>query len=137
MKITVQTQVHAHIDDVWHFYTDPDAIKAWNAASGDWHTPKATSDLRVGGNFCYRMEAKDGSAGFDFAGTFTEIVEPLRLEYQFADRHVRVEFSDTLEGVQVKVTFDAETEHSPEQQQQGWQAILDNFKQYVEAHILA
>lgn len=105
----------------------------WNAASDDWHTTRATVDLRPGGAFCSRMEAKDGSFGFDFEGTYTK-VEPQRLiEYAFGDRQARVEFEDTPAGVVVRVTFDAEETHTVEEQRDGWQAILDRFTRYVEA----
>ena len=133
MKITVETQVHAPIDEVWRTYTTPEDIKQWNAASDDWHTTQASVDLRVGGNFCSRMEAKDGSFGFDFAGTYTKIVPHERIEYAFGDRAAVVEFVAGPDDVTVRVTFDAETEHPAEQQRQGWQAILDNFKRHVEA----
>ena len=133
MTITVQTTVHAPIDQVWRAYTTPDAIVQWNAASDDWHTTSATVDLRVGGAFCSRMEAKDGSFGFDFAGTYTNVVPNRLIEYAFGDRTARVEFVETPAGVIVRVSFEAEATHSVEQQQAGWQAILDRFKGYVEA----
>jgi uncharacterized protein YndB with AHSA1/START domain len=134
MKITVETTVAAPIEKVWRAYTTPEAIKQWNAASDDWHTTAATVDLREGGAFSSRMEAKDGSMGFDFAGTYTKIVEHKRIEYAFGDRNAQIEFLDTPAGVTVRVSFDAETEFPVEQQQQGWQAILNNFKRYVESH---
>jgi len=134
MKITVETTVAAPIEKVWRAYTTPEAIKQWNAASDDWHTTAATVDLREGGAFSSRMEAKDGSMGFDFAGTYTKIVEHKRIEYAFGDRNAQVEFLDAPSGVTVRVSFDAETEYPVEQQQQGWQAILNNFKRYVESH---
>ena len=132
MKITVETIVAAPIDRVWQAYTNPDDIRQWNAASDDWHTTAATVDLREGGHFASRMEAKDGSAGFDFAGTYTKIVPHERIEYEFGDRTAQVEFMQLPQGVQVRVTFDAETTFSPEQQRQGWQAILDNFARHVQ-----
>jgi uncharacterized protein YndB with AHSA1/START domain len=132
MKITVETTVDAPIEDVWRAYTTPDHIMRWNAASDDWHTPASTVDLRVGGDFSSRMEAKDGSAGFDFAGTYTAIVEHELIEYSFGDREARIEFGDEPGGVRVRVTFDAEQTHSIDQQREGWQAILDNFKRHVE-----
>ena len=133
MKITVQTTVAAPIAQVWRAYTTPDDIKQWNAASDDWHTTNATVDLREGGEFSSRMEAKDGSMGFDFAGTYTKIVEHRLIEYAFGDRDAKVEFTPHPEGVNVQVTFDAEDTHSIDQQQSGWQAILDNFARHVEA----
>ncbi len=133
MRITVQTTVNAPVDTVWRAYTTPDAIKQWNAASPDWHTTAATVDLREGGAFSSRMEAKDGSMGFDFAGTYTRVVPHERIEYAFGDRKAEVVFEKGAGGVTVRVTFDAETTHSEAQQRGGWQAILDNFKGYVEA----
>ena len=133
MKIAVGTTVAAPIADVWHAYTTPDDIKQWNAASDDWHTTAATVDLRAGGAFSSRMEAKDGSMGFDFAGTYTKIVEHKRIEYAFGDRKAEVEFVPGPNGVVVRVAFDGETTHSEEQQRGGWQAILDNFARYVAA----
>ncbi|WP_340644973.1 SRPBCC family protein [Phenylobacterium sp.] len=133
MKITVETVVDAPIAAVWDAYFTPDDIVRWNAASEDWHTTKATVDLRVGGEFSSRMEAKDGSFGFDFAGTYTR-VEPLRrVEYAFGDRAAAVEFLEGAGGVTVRVTFDAEAENSIEQQRDGWLAILSNFKSHVES----
>jgi uncharacterized protein YndB with AHSA1/START domain len=133
MKISVETIVAAPIEKVWHAYTTPENIKQWNAASDDWHTTSATVDLRVGGAFSSRMEAKDGSFGFDFAGTYTKIVEHELIEYSFGDRAAQVEFVDGPNGVTVRVTFDGESTHSVEQQQQGWQAILNNFTRHVES----
>lgn len=132
MKITVETNVRAPIDRVWQAYTTPEDIVRWNAASADWHTTKASVDLRVGGAFSSRMEAKDGSFGFDFAGTYTHLVPRRLIEYSFGDRAAKVEFTETPDGVNVKVVFDAEATHSIEQQQGGWQAILDNFARHVE-----
>lgn len=134
MKITVETTVAAPIAKVWRAYTTPEDIKQWNAASDDWHTTAATVDLRVGGAFSSRMEAKDGSMGFDFAGTYTKVVEHKLIEYAFGDRSAQVEFSDTPQGVTVRVSFDAESQFPVEQQQQGWQSILNNFKKHVETH---
>jgi uncharacterized protein YndB with AHSA1/START domain len=133
MKITVETTIAAPIDKVWRAYTSPDDIKQWNAASDDWHTTKASVDLRVGGEFSSRMEAKDGSMGFDFAGTYTKIVEHERIEYAFGDRSAQVSFAPFPGGVSVRVTFDAEATHSIDQQRAGWQAILDKFASHVEA----
>ncbi|MCA1472218.1 SRPBCC family protein [Bradyrhizobium sp. IC3195] len=133
MRITVETSVAAPIDQVWRAYTTPADIVKWNAASDDWHTTSATVDLRDGGAFSSRMEAKDGSIGFDFAGTYTKIVEHKRIEYAFGDRKAEVDFEPGPKSVVVRVVFDAETTHSVEQQQGGWQAILDNFARYVEA----
>ena len=132
MKITVETIAAAPVERVWRAYTTPEDIKRWNAASDDWHTTSAQVDLREGGAFSSRMEAKDGSMGFDFAGTYTEIVEHERIDYSFGDRTAQVEFAETPKGVKVRVTFDSESTHSVEQQRQGWQAILDSFRRHVE-----
>lgn len=132
MKITVETIVRAPIERVWEAYTTPEEIVRWNAASDDWHTTKASVDLRVGGTFSSRMEAKDGSFGFDFAGTYTNVVPNRLLEYSFGDRVATVEFTEIPDAVNVRVVFDAEATHSIEQQQGGWQAILNNFARHVE-----
>ena len=133
MKITVETLVKAPIAKVWRAYTTPADIKQWNAASDDWHTTQSAVDLRVGGNFTSRMEARDGSFGFDFAGTYTEVVPHELLEFSFGDRTASVEFVPGASGVTVRVTFDAESENPVEQQRHGWQAILNNFARHVEA----
>jgi uncharacterized protein YndB with AHSA1/START domain len=133
MKITVETMVEAPIEEVWRAYTTPEDIKQWNAASDDWHTTAATVDLRVGGAFSSRMEAKDGSMGFDFAGTYTKVVPHKLIEYSFGDRTAQVEFDDSPKGVKVRVTFDSEATHSVEQQREGWQDILNNFARHVQA----
>ncbi len=132
MKISVETTVAAPIDQVWRAYTTPEDIKQWNAASDDWHTTTATVDLHEGGAFSSRMEAKDGSMGFDFAGTYTKIVKHRLIEYSFGDRAAQVEFADNPNGVTVRVSFDSEPAHSVEQQRDGWQSILNNFKKHVE-----
>lgn len=132
MKITVETTVAAPIEQVWSAWTTPEDITQWNAASDDWHTPRASVDLRVGGTFSARMEARDGSAGFDFTGTYTKI-EPQRLiECEFGGRNLQVEFIPGPDGVTVRETFDAEDMHSEEEQREGWQAILDSFARHVE-----
>jgi uncharacterized protein YndB with AHSA1/START domain len=133
MKITVETNVAAPIERVWDAWSNPADIQQWNAPSEDWHTTRATVELRVGGAFLSRMEAKDGSMGFDFAGTYTKVVKHERIEYTFDDRTAQVEFDTTAgKGVKVRVTSDAETENPTEQQRQGWQAILDKFAEHVE-----
>ena len=134
MKISVETIVEAPIAEVWRAYTTPEDIKQWNTASDDWHTTRATVDLCEGGQFLSRMEAKDGSVGFDFAGTYTRIVPNQLIEYSFGDRTGVVEFLPGASGVTLRVTFDAETENPVEQQRQGWQAILNNFAKHVKAH---
>ena len=134
MKITVETNVTAPIDEVWKAYKTPADIKQWNAASDDWHTTSAYVDLREGGRFSSRMEAKDGSMGFDFAGTYTKIIEPELIEYSFGDRNAKVEFTPIATDVNVRVTFDSESTFSIDQQRQGWQSILNNFARHVKAN---
>jgi len=134
MKISVQTTIDAPLAEVWRAYSEPEAIKQWNAASDDWHTTSSTVDLRPGGKFSSRMEAKDGSDGFDFAGTYTKVVPQELIEYEFGERHARVEFDAGEDGVTVTVTFDAEETHPAEMQRDGWQAILDRFARYMEAN---
>jgi uncharacterized protein YndB with AHSA1/START domain len=133
MKITIDTTVAAPIEDVWRAWTTPEDIKQWNAASDDWHTTAAAVDLRVGGTFSSRMEARDGSMGFDFAGTYTKVVPQELIEVTFGGRTLTVQFIQAGNGVTIRETFDAEETHSPEQQRAGWQAILDRFARYVEA----
>ena len=133
MQIIVETTVSAPINAVWRTYTTPEDIKKWNAASDDWHTTAAEVDLRVGGNFCSRMEAKDGSFAFDFSGTYTKIVTNELIEYAFGDRTAKVEFIQSPAGIMVRVSFDPESTHSIEQQRAGWQAILNRFGQYVQS----
>lgn len=130
-RIVVAATVDAPLEEAWRAYTTPEDIRRWNAASSDWHTTRATVDLRPGGAFSSRMEAKDGTHGFDFAGTYTRI-EPGRLiEYSFGDRTASVTFEPLAEGVRVTVAFDPESTHSLDQQREGWQAILDNFARHV------
>jgi len=133
MKLSVETKIAAPVEKVWSSYTTPLDIKQWNAASDDWHTTQSSVDLRVGGMFTSRMEAKDGSFGFDFAGTYTKVVPNELIEYQFGDRTGVVEFLSDPSGVTVRVTFDAESENPVERQRQGWQAILNNFAKFVQA----
>lgn len=134
MTITVSTLVKAPIDAVWRAYTTPSDIQQWNAASDDWHTTQASVDLREGGAFSSRMEAKDGSFGFDFAGTYTKIVPHALIQYTFGERVATVTFNAGEQGVTVEVSFDPETQHPLEQQREGWQAILNNFAKHVQAH---
>ncbi len=133
-SITVASLVRAPIERVWQLWSNPDAICIWNTAlPGIWHTTAATVDLRVGGRFHSRMEAKDGSAGFDFDGTYTRVEPQALIAYTMDDgRKAEVEFSPGPEGVYMCITFDAETAHSLEQQREGWQAILDNFARHAE-----
>ena len=133
MKVTIETTVKAPINKVWSAWTSPEDIKQWNAASDDWHTTQSSVDLREGGAFSSRMEAKDGSFGFDFAGIYTKLIPNELLEFTFGDRAAKVEFLNGENGVMVRETFDAETEHPIEMQRQGWQAILNNFAKHVES----
>ncbi|MBV7539700.1 SRPBCC domain-containing protein [Acidovorax sp. sic0104] len=132
--ITVSVVLGCDAQRAWQAFISPAAIEAWNFASPAWCCPHAENDLRVGGAFCYRMEAKDGSMGFDFAGTFTEIVPHRRLRYALGEhREVVVEFIDLPAGrTEVRQTFTPDTTFPPDQQRAGWQAILDNYKVYVE-----
>lgn len=131
MKIVVSTLVAAPMHEVWLAYTTPADIKLWNAASPDWHTTASSVDLRPGGKFSSRMEAKDGSFGFDFEGEYTRVIPHQLIEYAFGDRKAVVDFVDGAQGVTVTVTFEGEQTHSEEQQRTGWQAILDNFARHV------
>lgn len=134
MKITIERHIDANLERVWDAWSNPSDIQQWNAASDDWHTPHAEVDLREGGRFLSRMEAKDGSFGFDFEGTYTRVVPREAIDYVMSDgREVNIEFADHAPGSHVRVTFDAETENPAEMQRQGWQAILDNFGRYVAA----
>lgn len=137
MRIVVECIVAAPIAEVWRAYTTPQDIMQWNAASADWHTTAASVDLRPGGRFCSRMEAKDGSFGFDFEGVYTQVLPHRRIEYSFGERGAVVEFRETGQGVAVTVSFDAESTHTEEQQRSGWQAILDNFARHVSGKLAA
>lgn len=132
MKISIEAKINAPVERVWKAWTTPKDIVQWNTASDDWHTTEAAVDLRVGGAFSSRMEAKDGSFGFDFAGSYTNVKVHELLECSLGDRQLRVEFIPGTTGVTVRETFDAEDSHSIEQQRQGWQAILDRFVKHVE-----
>ena len=135
-QITVTTLVEAPIEHVWECWTNPDHIMEWNHASDDWHCPAATNDLTIGGTFSSTMSANDGSMSFDFEGTYTDIVEHERIEYSLADdRHISVTFEEEGDKIRVTEVFDAENENPIEMQQAGWQAILDNFRDYTEASI--
>jgi len=133
MKITVETKIAAPIDQIWNAWTTPDDIIQWNAASEDWHTTAAKVDLRVGGAFSSRMEAKNGSMGFEFGGTYTRVIEHKLIECSMGDRILLVEFFHGPGEVRIRETFDSEPTYSEEQQHSGWQAILNNFARYVEA----
>jgi uncharacterized protein YndB with AHSA1/START domain len=132
-QITVEATVNAPIEKVWKYWTEPQHVKKWNNASDDWHTTRAENDLRAGGNFSFRMEAKDGSFGFDFGGTYDAVRENEYIEYTMGDgRKVKTYFTDHGNAVEVVETFDAENTHPVDFQKAGWQSILDNFKKYAE-----
>jgi uncharacterized protein YndB with AHSA1/START domain len=134
-SITVKTTVDAPIEKVWKFWSSPEHITQWNNASDDWHTPHAENDLRTGGKFLARMEAKDGSFGFDFGGVYDDVRENKYIAYTMGDgRKVEVTFSGNGNETDIEETFEAENENSLEMQKTGWQAILDNFKKYTETH---
>lgn len=133
-SITVRATVLADNQKVWDYYTQPEHITQWNFAADDWMCPTASNDMRVGGKYSARMEAKDGSFGFDFEAIYDDIVENERFTYTMADgRKATVTFSKGGQQTDVEVTFDAENQNSVELQKNGWQAILDNFKKYVES----
>ena len=132
-KVTVEATVKAPVEKVWEYWTTPLHIMQWNSASEDWHTPSATNDLRTGGSFTCRMEAKDGSFGFDFGGTYDEVIPDKHISYTMSDgRKVTVDFTAGSDGTHVSETFDAESENPVDMQRAGWQAILDNFKRHTE-----
>ena len=132
--VTVATTVKAPVWKVWECFTQPGHITQWNSASPDWHAPSATNDLRPGGTFTYRMEARDGSIGFDFAGTYDEVVPHKRIAYALGDgRKVVVTFAEENGMTRVAETFETERENPAEMQRAGWQAILDNFKAHAES----
>lgn len=134
-SIKISTTVNAPIEKVWKFWTEPDHIKQWNSASPDWHTPHAENDLRKNGVFNFRMEAKDKSFGFDFSGKYDKIIDFREIVYTLGDqRKVEIIFLEKGEKTQINETFEAESENSIDMQRQGWQTILDNFKQYTEHH---
>jgi uncharacterized protein YndB with AHSA1/START domain len=131
--ITVQVIVSGSIERVWELWTSATHVIKWNNASDDWHTPYAENDLKVGGKFKYVMASKDGTMSFDFEGVYTNIKEHSLIAYEMADgRKVEIVFEKEAKGVKVIESFDPETENSDEMQKNGWQAILDNFKKYVE-----
>lgn len=133
--ITVETIVNAPVEKVWNYWTDPEHIKQWNNASPDWHTPKAENDLRVGGSFLSRMEAKDGSFGFDFTGIYSVVDHHQKIAYGLEDgRQVSVTFTSIGNTTQVTETFDPENQNSNELQYGGWMAILQSFKQHTETN---
>ena len=134
-KITIETTVSADTKKVWGYWTKPEHITKWNFASADWHCPKAENDLRVGGKYFARMEAKDGSFGFDFEAIYDEVVPQQKITYTLGDgRKMSVSFSANGNETQVTETFEAEGTNPIEMQRGGWQAILNNFKKYAETH---
>ena len=131
--ITVQGTINASIEKIWELWTAPEHVMKWNNASEDWHTPFAENDLKVGGKFKYTMASTDGTMRFDFEGIYTNVVNPSLIEYEMADgRKVKIVFEKDAEGIKVIESFDPETVNPEEMQKNGWQAILDNFKKYVE-----
>ncbi|WKV12634.1 SRPBCC family protein [Marivirga harenae] len=135
-RITIKTSVKAEIEKVWNCWTKPEHITNWNFATDEWSCPNVENDLKPNGKFSWRMEAKDGSMGFDFDGTYEKIVDKELISYKMSDgRKVNIEFIKNDKEVVVSETFDAEGTNSDEQQRAGWQAILGNFKKYVESKI--
>lgn len=133
-EITVQVIINAPVEEVWKKWTTPQDIVKWNNASEEWHTTKAEVDLSPGGKFLSRMEAKDGSFGFDFEGVYDEIVQHKYIEYHLADnRKVKINFNSNGKQTMVSESFDPESIHSYDMQRKGWQAILENFRKYAEA----
>ena len=133
-KITVIATVNADIKKVWDYYTNPKHIVNWNFADPSWHCPTATNDMKVGGIYNARMEAKDGSYGFDFEAVYTQIQDGKNFTYEFGGRQATVEFKDQNNQTEVVLTFDPESENQIEAQKNGWQAILNNFKNYTESN---
>lgn len=134
-SITIEAAIKAPIEKIWRFWTGAEHVTKWNNASDDWHTPRATNDLKPGGRFSYRMEAKDGSAGFDFGGVYNEVENNRLITYTMDDgRKVKNTFLSNGSGTKVLVTFEAENTNPVEMQRSGWQAILDNFKKYAETN---
>jgi len=133
-KITIKATVSADKQKVWDYYTQPEHIIKWNFADPSWHCPTATNDLKVGGRYLARMEAKDGSFGFDFDAVYNEFNHGESFTYEFGERFAVVEFNEVNGQTEVTITFDPETENSIDLQKQGWQAILDNFKKYTETN---
>lgn len=132
--LTVATTVNAPVEKVWEYWNKPEHITNWCSGSDDWHTPRAENDLRKGGKFSSRMEAKDGSMGFDFGGVYDEVKPNEYIEYTIGDgRKVKINFSGAGNETKITESFEAEDTHSIEMQQAGWQHILDNFKKYTEA----
>lgn len=132
--LTVESTVNAPVERAWEYWTNPEHVTKWNYASDEWHSPSGVNDLRVGGSFSFRMEAKDGSMGFDFGGIYDEVRDKEYIEYTLGDgRKVTVSFIPEGSATKIVEKFEAESTHSLELQQGGWQAILDNFRRYAES----
>jgi uncharacterized protein YndB with AHSA1/START domain len=133
-SITIEATIAANKQKVWNYYTQPEHITKWNFADPSWHCPTATNDLKVGGRYVARMEAKDGSFGFDFDAVYKEVNQGENFTYEFGGRLATANFKETNGQTVVTITFDPETENPIELQKNGWQAILNNFKNYTETH---
>jgi len=133
-KITITATITADKQKVWNYYTQPEHITQWNFADPSWHCPNASNDMCIGGRYVARMEARDGSLGFDFDAVYTELTLGKHFTYEFGGRLASVEFQETNGQTEVTVTFDPETEHPIEMQRAGWKSILNNFKKYTETH---
>jgi uncharacterized protein YndB with AHSA1/START domain len=133
-KITVSTIINADLKKVWDYYTNPVHITKWNFADTSWHCPSAENDFKVGGKYKARMEAKDGSSGFDFEAVYSEIIEGKEFTYKFGSRTANIKFNSPGNQTEVIVTFDPENENPIEMQKSGWQSILNNFNKYVESN---
>lgn len=132
-KLTVKTTVSADVEKAWDFWTKPEHITNWNFAAEEWHCPFAENDLRPGGKFNYRMEARDGSMGFDFEGTYDEVIHHKKIAYSMSDgRQVVIDFEQHGNETTVTEAFDPEDMNPHELQQTGWQIIIDNYKKLVE-----
>jgi len=132
--ITVKARIKLPLEKVWQYWSAPEHVVKWNHASDDWHSPRAENDLREGGRFLYRMEARDGSAGFDFSGRYTRVKDYQQIDFTMDDnRTVAISFSEQNDSTEIVETFEAEATNPTEMQRQGWQSILDNFKKYSES----
>ena len=134
-RVSVETTIKAPIEKVWDFWTNPIHIVHWNNAAADWHTPKAENDLKVGGKFVFKMAAKDGTFGFEFEGVYTEVKNNELIAYQMGDgRNAKINFTSDADKIKITETFEIEDNNTIDLQRIGWQAILNNFKKYVEAN---
>jgi len=134
-QVTISATINAPIEKVWELYNNPEHVTKWNMADPSWHCPYGQNDLRTGGQFSYRMEAKDGSFGFDFGGTYDQVIPHQLIEYTMSDnRKVIVRFTTNGNTTAIETTFDAENQNPVDMQRAGWQSILDNFKKYAEAN---